>query len=79
MTQLKAFRKINTFEKSIIVNTLSKVVQNSDLLIKNLQKRLYISFDISVTKNLNPSVYLMTSDHTNLIDKFKADLQICSA
>ncbi|MFX1278964.1 MAG: hypothetical protein ACFFA3_06065 [Promethearchaeota archaeon] len=79
MKQLKAFRKVNTFEKSIIVDTLNRVIQDSELIIKKIQDRLYISFDSVFIKNLNPSIYLIPSDYTDLIERFYAGLQISSA
>lgn len=79
MTELINFRKINNFEKSIIINTLSKIIQDSDLVIERIKDRLYISFDIIFEKNPYPSIYLLFSDQENLYIKFEANLQITSA
>ena len=78
MPERNDFRIVNEFEKSIILNSLDKICQNSDIFIKNYQERLYISFDRTSSRGVNPSIYLVSPAHPKFIEKFDKDIQITS-
>ncbi|MBY8990047.1 MAG: hypothetical protein KGD58_04760 [Candidatus Lokiarchaeota archaeon] len=78
MTERNDFRILNEFEKSIILNSLDKICQNSAIFIKNYQERLYISFDKTSSRGLNPSIFLLSPEHPKIIEKFDKDIQITS-
>lgn len=78
MTKMNDFRSVNEFEKSLIVNGLSKISQKSDAFIMKIQNRLYISFNTTSSKSQNPSIYLISTDHHDLIEKLLVDFQITS-
>ena len=78
MSEWNDFRNLNEFEKSIILNSLDKICQNSDIFIKNYQERLYISFDRTSSRGVNPSIYLVSPAHPKFIEKFDKDIQITS-
>lgn len=78
MSEWNDFRNLNEFEKSIILNSLDKICQNSDIFKKNYQERLYISFDRTSYRGVNPSIYLVSTEHPKFIEKFDKDLQITS-
>lgn len=78
MSEWNDFRNLNEFEKSIILNSLDKICQNSDIFIKNYQERLYISFDRTSSRGVNPSIYLVSTEHPKFIEKFDKDIQITS-
>ena len=70
MSELNDFRSVNDFEKSIILKTLGNICQNSGIFIKNYQERLYISFDRTSFRGLNPSIYLLSTEHPKIIENF---------
>ena len=68
MNDLENFRQINSFEKKIILRSLSaissKILQNLD----DLQYFLYISFQEKGPKNNYPMIFLITSDQEKSLD-----------
>jgi len=78
MTKLNDFRLVNDFEKSILVNTLREISHKSDILLQKIQDSLYISFDRTSSKGQQPSIYLVPTNHANIIRKFETDIQISS-
>ena len=68
MNDLENFRQINSFEKKIILRSLSaissKILQNLD----DLQYFLYISFQEKGPKNNYPMIFLITNDQKRFLD-----------
>jgi len=68
MNDLENFRQINSFEKKIILRSLStdssKILQTLD----DLHYFLYISFQQKETKNNYPVVFLITMDQKKYLD-----------
>ena len=71
MSDLENFRQINSFEKKIILRSLStdssKILQTLD----DLQYFFYISFQQKETKNNYPVVFLITMDQKKYLDLIK--------
>ncbi|MCK4286704.1 MAG: hypothetical protein KAX18_10905 [Candidatus Lokiarchaeota archaeon] len=68
MNDLENFRQINSFEKKIILRSLSTDSSKILQILDDLQYFLYISFQQKETKNNYPVIFLITNDQKKYLD-----------
>lgn len=78
MRKLNNFRIVNEYEKSIILKTLGEICQNSDIFRKKFKDKLYISFDKYSYRDQNPSIFIISTEHSKLIEQLNKNIQITS-
>jgi len=68
MNDLENFRQINSFEKKIILRSLSTSSSKILQILDDLHYFLYISFKQKETKNNYPVIFLITNDQKKYLD-----------
>ncbi|MHA2280365.1 MAG: hypothetical protein ACXAC5_05910 [Promethearchaeota archaeon] len=67
MNDLENFRQINSFEKKIILRSLSTNLSKILQIFDDLHYFLYISFNHKETENNFPEVFLLTNDQKKIL------------
>ena len=73
------FRKINESERNLIFKTLETISSNTSLFLDEIKSSLYISFNKSDPNDKYPSVYLISTELSEVISKSKFKANIMSA
>ena len=79
MKNLKNFRIINNTEKTIIINSLSKISPEISSILDKKDYKLFISFNDFSSKNKFPSLFLVPNNLTELFEKIEPNRNITSA
>jgi len=79
MKQIKNFRKINEFERSLIFKIFENISSNPSLFLDENVRSLYMSFKTLDPNDKYPSVYFVSAELSEIIDKFKFNDIIMSA
>ena len=73
------FRKINEFERNLIFTMFENISSNYSLFFDENKSSLYISFNKSDPNDKYPSVYLISTELSEVISKSKFKANIMSA